>query len=183
VPALLETQERFLAAVLGRDPGAAAPWPRRRLSVYRVNARENFAGALEAAFPLLHGLMGHDEFRSMSWAYQRACPSRSGNLFHCGERLPEFLTRHLAGTGDAPLAVVAEFEWLIQQVLVAADGSAVRLWQSSLPLFALWEQYQRSGLVARLAASVAGQVESLLIRRAADGVELQRLTSTQGSHS
>ena len=200
MPALRETQEQFLAAVLGRDPRAAAPWPRRRLAVYRMNARENFSGALEAAFPLLHGLMGHEEFRAMAWAFQRACPSGSGNLFHCGERLPGFLARHLAGTNDASLAIVSAFEWLIQQVLVAGDvpagpdlallaavppaqhralcctlHPAFRLWQSPLPLFVLWDEYQRTGQVGRLEVPERGPGQALLIRRAAGGVELERL--------
>lgn len=174
--ALRETQRQFLAAVLGREAHAAAPWPRRRLAVYRVNARENFAGALAAAFPLLHGLMGDAEFRALAWAYQRACPSRSGNLFHCGAELPEFLAQKLAGTAEKALAAVAAFEWLIQQVLVAADDSAARLWQSSLSLFALWDEFQRTGQVGRLEAAAGGAVESLLIRRTGGGVEMRRLS-------
>ena len=109
MPALHDSQADFLAAVLGRDPAHASQWPRRRLLVYRINAREHFAAALEAAFPLLHGLMGHEEFRAMAWAYQKACPSRSGNQFYCGAGLTHFLVAHLAGTPDAPLAEVVAF--------------------------------------------------------------------------
>jgi hypothetical protein len=198
--ALHEAQADFLAAVLGRDPAHAARWPHRRLAVYRTNARENFLAALEAAFPLLHALMGHDEFRAMAWAFQRSCPPRSGNQFHCGERLAGFLATHLAGTPDAELAGVAGFEWLIQEVLVAADevpdfdfsslaavpetahGSlrfcfhpAVRLHNAALPLFALWREHQRSGTVACASLDTAGDTGALLIRRTGEGVELHRL--------
>ena len=199
--ALRDAQAGFLAAILGRDPAHTARWPHRRLAVYRSNARENFAAALEAAFPLLHGLMGHDEFRAMAWAYQQACPSRSGNLFYCGAGLGGFLAAHLAGTPDAPLADISRFEWLIQQVLVAPDESArfdfgklatlpeaghgslcfrlhpaTRLYSSALPLFVLWSEYQRRGkLAAGMPPTASNTRDDLLIRRSGDGVELHRL--------
>jgi hypothetical protein len=202
--ALRDAQADFLAAVLGRDPALAAQWPRRGLSVYRSNARENFAAALEAAFPLLRALMGHGEFRAMAWAFQQRCPSRTGNLFYCGADLADFLSTHLAGTPDAPLSEVARFEWLIQQVLVAADeparfnfeqlaavpeaehGSlgfhfhpAVRLCSSALPLFALWREYQNSGTVSPEPLAQGDDTEALLIRRAGDGIELHRLSEAE----
>lgn len=198
--ALRDAQADFLAAVLGRDPAHAARWPQRRLAVYRTNARENFAAALEAAFPLLHGLLGHDEFRAMAWAFQRNCPPRSGNQFHCGERLAGFLAAHLAETPEAGLAEVARFEWLIQEVLVAADSAerfdfarlaavsaaqhatlrfrfhpAIRLYTARLPLFRLWQEYQLHGTVSRIAPQSTADPEGLLIRRTGEGVELQRL--------
>ncbi len=202
MPSLHETQSAFLAAVLGRTPPDATPWSRRRLGIYRVNARENFAAALEAAFPLLAGLMGTAEFRAMARAYQRDCPSSSGNLFFAGKRLPGFLGRHLSHTPDAPLAAVARFEWLIQEVLVAADDSgsldlsalarlpvshhgelrlrchpAVRLLTSPVALFDLWARYQGSGIVGSLSAEAAGTPEWLLIHRACDGLMVHRLTA------
>lgn len=200
MPALRDSQASFLASVLGRDPAHTAQWPLRRLSVYRSNARENFAAALESAFPLLHRLMGDAEFRTMAWAFQQSCPSRSGNLFYCGAGLTEFLAGHLCGTPDEPLSEVARFEWLIQQVLVAADdpvrfdfgklaalpeaqhGSlgfrfhpAIRLYSSALPLFDLWREYQRRGPIAPTPLHTADDTEALLIRRAGDGVELHRI--------
>lgn len=198
--ALRDTQADLLAAVLGRDPAHAARWPRHRLAVYRNNARENFAAALEAAFPLLHGLMGHDEFRAMAWTFQKNCPPRSGNLFYCGAGLTDFLAARLAKTLDEPLTDVARFEWLIQEALVAADelahfdfgklaalpqaqhGSlrfrchpATRLYLSTLPIFTVWRDYQHRGTVTRTPMNVAAGTEALLIQRARDGVELHRL--------
>ena len=198
--ALRETQADFLAAVLGRDPAHAARWPRRGLAVYRTNARENFAAALEAAFPLLHGLMGHDEFRAMAWAFQRHSPPRSGNQFYCGAGLAGFLATHLANTPDAALAEVAGFEWLIQEVLVAADPAesfdfaalaavpearhatlrfslhpAIRLQRARLPLFRLWQEHQQGGTVTGIPLESAARHEELLIRRTGEGVDLQRL--------
>jgi hypothetical protein len=198
--ALRETQADFLAAVLGRDPAHAARWPYRGLAVYRTNARENFAAALEAAFPLLHGLMGHDEFRAMAWAFQRHSPPQSGNQFYCGAGLAGFLATHLTDTPDAELAEVARFEWLIQEVLVAPDQAerfdfallaavpeaqhatlrfgfhpAIRLHRAPLPLFRLWQEHQHSGTLTGIPLESSAQHEQLLIRRTGEGVELQRL--------
>jgi hypothetical protein len=198
--ALLDAQADFLTAVLGRDPAHAAKWPRRGLAVYRTNARENFAAALEAAFPLLHGLMGHEEFRAMAWTFQRHSPPRSGNQFYCGAGLGDFLAERLAGTSDAPLTEVARFEWLIQEVLVAADQPerfdfaqlaavpetqhaglrfgfhpAIRLHRTRLPLFRLWQEHQQGGTVIGIPLESAARHEELLIRRTGEGVELQRL--------
>jgi hypothetical protein len=161
---------------------------------------ENFAAALEAAFPLLHGLMGHDEFRAMAWAFQRHSPPRSGNQFYCGAGLAGFLATHLANTPDAALAEVAGFEWLIQEVLVAADPAesfdfaalaavpearhatlrfslhpAIRLQRARLPLFRLWQEHQQGGTVTGIPLESAARHEELLIRRTGEGVELQRL--------
>ena len=47
----------------------------RRLAIYRTKARETFALALEAAFPVLLACMGSEQFRSLAWTFQRAWPS------------------------------------------------------------------------------------------------------------
>ncbi len=168
----------------------------RRLAIYRTNARETFALALEAAFPVLLACMGSEQFRSLAWTYQRAWPSPAGNLFHVGARLPGYLADHLRGTEDEYLSDVARLEWCVQEALVAADSSSVLdltglaavppdsqgelrfvlhpsvgLLRTEYGVFALWEAHQ-----ARQPVAPALQVtECLLVRRLADGVQLQRL--------
>jgi hypothetical protein len=114
---LHELQQQFVREVLYRDSVGLLPRvlakglsADRRVAIYRNNTRENFALALEAAFPLLLACMGGDEFRMLAWSYQRACPSPAGNLFHVGERLPNFLAEHLTRTGDECLIDVARLE-------------------------------------------------------------------------
>jgi hypothetical protein len=114
--------------------------------------------------------------------------------------LGDFLATHLADTPDAALTEVARFEWLIQEVLVAADPAghfdfavlaavpetqhatlrfsfhpAIRLHQARLPLFRLWQDYQQDGTVSRATLKASAGPEPLLIRRTGEGVELQRL--------
>ena len=203
---LEELQQQLVRELLYRDaPGVAhqivpgGPGIQRRLGIYRTNTRENFAAALEAAFPLLHRCTGTEEFRQLAWAYQKACPSPAGNLFHVGRRLPAFLAGHLRGTVDEHLIDVARLEWQVQESLVAADGDealdlatlaavpaarqadirfhlhpSVRLLRTEHGVFALWQALQ-SG---QPAPPVGRQPECLLVLRRATGVELQRVPVT-----
>ena len=201
---LVELQHQFVREVLYRDSAGLAAQvvengrsAEQRLGVYRNNAREGFALALEAAFPVLLAAMGSKTFRELAWAYQRACPSPAGNLFHIGKRLPGFLDDHVRGTGDEHLIDIAGLEWAVQESLVAADQDtpldlamlatvpvdrhgelhfqlhpSVRLLQTEYGVFDLWEAHQVRGPVVRAEQSP----ENLLIRRLAAGVQLQRLS-------
>lgn len=206
-PGLRDLQQRFVREILYRDAPdlqsrvvAGDPGPERRLGIYRTNARENFALALEAAFPLLLRCLGGDEFRQLAWSYQRACPSPSGNLFHVGERLPGFMAEHVPPTGsDAYLVDVARLEWLVQEALVAADGAvaldlaalaavpterqpeirvllhpSVRLLTAGHDVFALWDAMQ----AGQPLPPVHSGPQLLLVQRAAAGVQLQRVAET-----
>lgn len=203
MPGLAELQRRFVAAVLREEESGADQWlapgplaPAERLALYRITARENFALALEAAFPLLRALAGEREFRQMAWAYQRAHPSRSGNLFFAGEHLAGFLERHLEGTPDQHLIDVARLEWACQESLAAADGAggldlqalaavaadrqphlcfrlhpAVRLVATTFPVFEAWRAWQDRAVMPPAGPGP----ECLLVHRRAAGIELQRL--------
>ncbi|MDP2324453.1 MAG: DNA-binding domain-containing protein [Gammaproteobacteria bacterium] len=203
VSALQELQRQFVREVLYRDSAGLLPCilakgftADRRLAIYRNNARENFGQALKAAFPLLLACMGGDEFRKLAWSYQRACPSPSGNLFHLGERLPRFLAEHLSGTMDEHLIDVARVEWAVQESLVAADSDtavdlaalaevpaahqpnlrfnahpSVRLLGTRYGVFHCWEALQ----AGQPPAQPVSAPENILVRRLADGVQLQRL--------
>lgn len=203
--ALKELQQQFVREVLYRDSAGLLPRvldrgssAGRRVAIYRSNARENFALALEAGYPLLLACMGGDEFRRLAWSYQRACPSPSGNLFHLGERLPRFLAEHLTGTGDECLIDIARLEWAVQESLVAADGDtaldlaalaavpaarqadlrfhmhpSVRLLNTRYGVFQSWEALQAGQRPAR--PGLLPEPENILVRRLEDGVQLQRL--------
>lgn len=204
---LADLQRQFVREVLYRDGAGLTARIRtdglsaqRRLGIYRTNARENFALALEAAFPLLLRCVGPEEFRRLAWAYQKACPSPAGNLFHVGRRLPEFLASHLRGTGDEYQIDVARLEWQVQEALVAPDGDevldlavlaavpaerqgdirfhlhpSVRLLRTDHGVFTLWEALQ-AGHAPGLASPGP---ECLLVLRRASGVELHRLPGAE----
>jgi len=202
--ALREVQQAFLGRILARgdydtafllDPCGLRP--EESLGIYRGNARETFAEALRAAFPAVAGLMGEDEFRQMSWSYQRACPSPAGDLFHIGRELPGFLGNALSGTSRWHLAEIARLEWLIQTCMVAPsderclDRAALArvsparypelrlrirrdhgVLSSAAPVFAYWRN-QQAGIALEL--PTPRSPDRVLVRRAATGIELQRL--------
>ena len=201
---LQELQRQFVREVLYRESPELALQivanglgAERRLAIYRTNARETFALALEAAFPLLLACVGPQEFRSLAWAYQQACPSPAGNLFHTGRRLPGFLADHVRGTPDDDLIDVARLEWAVQESLWAADSDSaldlaalaavpaerqaelrfllhpsVRLLRFEYGVFGPWEARQAGKPVPRAVASP----ENLLVRRLAAGIQLQKLS-------
>lgn len=203
--ALKELQQQFVREIFHRDSVGLLPrivaaglTAERRVAIYRNNTRENFAVALEAAFPLLLACMGADEFRRLSWSYQKAWPSPAGNVFFLGERLPEFLAKHLTGSGDEYLIDVARLEWAVQESLVAADSDAsldlaalaavpeakqaelrfhthpsVRLLATSHGVFHSWELLQAGQPLARPVR--LPEPERILLRRLAHGVQLQRI--------
>ena len=206
---LVELQHQFVREVLYRDStGLAAQVvengrsAEQRLGVYRNNAREGFALALEAAFPVLLAAMGSKSFREFAWAYQRACPSPAGNLFHIGKRLADFLDEHVRGTGDEHLIDIARLEWAVQESLVAADQDtpldlaalaavpgdrhgelrfqlhpSVRLLRTEYGVFQLWEAHQARCPVVQAAKAP----ENLLVRRLIAGVQLQRLSDSDAA--
>lgn len=212
MPALRELQLGFAATVLRRQDAAAAPALHpaderlaRRLAVYRVNARENFAAALEAAYPVLQQQVGAEEFRSLAWSYQQRHPSPSGNLHEAGRELPAFLDRALPGTEDEYLCDLARLEWAAQESMGAADCDSrfdpraladlpasghealrfrlhpsVRILQVGFPVFGLWRDFQAAGGREQPpAAAPTPGVERILVRRSGSGIELHQLDAVE----
>lgn len=211
MPGLRELQRDFAAAVLrrreftGPDLGPAGPTLPRRVSVYRVNARENFAAALAAAYPVLQRELGAERFRALAWHYQDEHPSASGNLYETGRHLPEFMARSLANDPEEYLRDLARLEWAVQEAMVAADSDAqfdprvlatlpasayeslrlqlhpaVRLLHLDYPVFSLWQAFHATGPASPPTAGVrAAAVEDILIRRAGHGIELQQLDEVE----
>jgi hypothetical protein len=111
-------------ALLGavRDDGIA---PAARLAVYRNNTRAMFAGALERTFPVLARRVGPGYFDGLAAEYRTAHPSRSGDLHWIGSAFPRWIEVRLAGTEYVWLADLARLEWSCEEVLVAADSTAI----------------------------------------------------------
>lgn len=209
MPALRELQVAFAAVVLQREEPAEhglmlAPADERlprRLGVYRVNARENFAAALAAAFPVLALELGAERFRGLAASYQREYPSPSGHLFEVGRRLPDYLAAELRGGPEEYLADLARLEWAVQEAMVAADADepfdavalaavpadrhaalqfrlhpSVRLVATGYPVFESWQASQVTAATQRRPGGrPVPAPEYLLVRRHEAGIELWRL--------
>lgn len=206
MPSLRELQEAFASALLGESDANAAFWLADKavsgsqgLSVYRNNSRAAFLDAMMACYPVLLRLTGEAYFRQMAFAYRRRFPSRAGNLFHVGCRLPEFLEAEYAGGEYAYFADVAHLEWACQEALVAAERDgldtcrlatvesylyprlrfvlhpSVRLLRSAYPLFEIWRDNQPGAEPGGMLDLAKGG-ESLLVRRSGEVAEVRQLS-------
>src|SRR5436305_1266179 len=96
--------------------------PQRRIAIYRNNLREGFLQTLDAMFPIVRSLGGHDWFRQTGLAYLDRHPSTSGNLHHIGVQFASFLTGYVDNQFEY-FADVARLEWSYQECVVAAESS------------------------------------------------------------
>lgn len=134
VPALLDTQRHFLAALYdGEDAGPIAEIagngldPAARLRIYRHSCAETQIEALRTAYPAVLALVGGAFFAQTADDYRRAYPSRSGNLQVFGEHLAEYLQGLPQAKGVPYLPDVARLEWLRQESVLAADATCLSL--------------------------------------------------------
>ncbi len=123
-----ETLKEFSAAIrTGADmpSGALAHthYPTERgIEVYRNNYRGNLHDTLAGVYPVIRQLVGDDFFRMMAKKFIESHPSRSGNLYHYGSELAEFLV-HFGPTRQLTyLPDMASLEWAYQHAYLADDA-------------------------------------------------------------
>ena len=121
-------QELFTTALL--DPELAAPNgltdpegrpAGKRFSVYRNNVVVSLTAALEAAFPVIHALVGDEFFRAMAGVFLRAHPPSSPMMMFYGAEMPEFLTGFTPVQHLGYLPDVARLELALRESYHAAD--------------------------------------------------------------
>jgi hypothetical protein len=201
---LHEMQQRFGAALFDGDDARIARHvvangiaPAARIDIYRNNLQVGFRKALALMFPVIEQLVGEAYFSRLSRDYQAAFPSRSGDLHHIGRSLPLFLRAQVPAGDYAYLADVAELEWAIQEIAVAARPAAAtvddlrpiepeaydalrlglhpaaRLVASAFPVVRIWMSNQ-PGATAELVHLDAGG-DRVLVRENEAGLEFHRL--------
>ena len=202
---LRDLQRDFLNFTLGDTASRDRPWiverdlsAEQRLSVYRNNAQMNFAKAMQATFPVLLRLSGEDWFNATTLAYQRALPSRCGDLNLIGDDFGEFLAEGLRGGEHEYFIDVAALEWAHSQALSkreagpaefeALDGLADEDWRylhfvvnptaqlvgSEFPLFDIWKSNRIGSESSSFIHLNQGPSRILVIRRG-DHVEVREL--------
>ena len=202
---LRELQLSFATALLDGAGGVIAPWIRSdgldstaRIDIYRNNLREGFVKALGLGFPVIQRLVGADYFRQLGTRFLSEHPSRAGNLHHIGAPFAGFLRGEFAQTAYSYLPDIAELEWAYQEALIAPDAPpldltplraippeklgdvrfglhpACKLVGSQFPVVRIWRanQEDRDG-TETIDLGEGGDL--VLVRRAADAVELRRL--------
>jgi hypothetical protein len=170
-----------------------------RLAIYRNNLCEGFRNALALEFPVIERLVGQDYFRQLALSFLAEHPSRAGDLHPIGEPFAQFLRLRFENTHYAYLPDVATLEWAYQQSLVAADAPsfdpaalrdipqnayaqlrftlhpACELVRSSYPVVWIWAVNQPDA--GDEVVDLSSGADFVLIRRAAEGVEMRRIAA------
>ncbi len=204
MPSLRELQQRFVTGLLTEDSDAILPLlgdhglsATERFGIYRNNCRMGFHDALATGYPVLRRLTGESYFRQLAREYQREHPSPSGNLFHAGAQLPQYLAQRFGGGEFDYFSDVARLEWACQEVLGAADGGALdltrlgavspadypglhfaldpalRLVASRYPVVTIWESHQEGREPEGIDLATGG--EQAAVQRRGEGVAIYRL--------
>lgn len=134
MPRLADLQADFAAALA--DPALPAPAglrresalaQSRRFDVYRNNRMVSLIEAMEAAFPVVHRLVGADFFKAAAKVYVRHFPPRSPVLLLYGESFGDFLDGFEPAAGVPYLGDVARLEWARLAAYHAADAEPLSI--------------------------------------------------------
>jgi hypothetical protein len=98
----------------------------RGLQAYRANASAMAERALQAAYPVLHRLLGPETFAMLARDLWAAHPPERGDLAHWGGTLPAYLQSAPAladlVSDHSYLPDVARLEWALHSMATAADA-------------------------------------------------------------
>jgi hypothetical protein len=181
----------------GLDPAA-------RIAVYRNNVFGNYRQALAATYPVVRRLVGAALFDAAVAAFVRAYPSQHGDVNRYGGDMARFLATYPPARTLVYLPDVARLEWALDQANIAAESppldlralaavpaaalgalrfalhSSVQIVKSRHPVFRIWQVNQPGEAGdSRVEAGEGGDL--LLVRRAPDGVVIERLAA--GEHA
>jgi hypothetical protein len=93
-----------------------------RLGIYRNAYRVRLIEALEETYPVLHAVLGDEDFAALGGAFLDAQPSVHRSIRWYGGELAEFLARRPPYAGQPIFAELALLEWTLAEVFDAADA-------------------------------------------------------------
>lgn len=158
----LALQQQALLAALFERPGSAAaaqaretldswlaPHTGRGLMAYQANGHALAERSLQAAYPVIAALIGHENFAPLARELWHRHPPARGDLARWGDALPAFLRGHPQLTDLPWLADVARVEWALHRAAGAPDARA------DLVSFARLTSEDPQGLTLALAPGTA----------------------------
>lgn len=97
----------------------------KRFAVYRNNVAVSLTEALITAFPVIHKLLGDDNFRLMAGVFLRQHPPSTPVLMFYGAEMPEFVSTFEPVQKYGYLPDIARLELAMRRAYHAADATPV----------------------------------------------------------
>ena len=121
---LQNAQAELVEALMSKDYVTDIVTPLSHLQIHRNTMQASLLNTLRQTYPLILALLGSDFFDVAAREYIREYPSRSGNLHDYGAYFSEFLLSYQPVQTLIYLTEVAEFEWTIHDIYLAANHPA-----------------------------------------------------------
>jgi Putative DNA-binding domain len=118
---LLGADNRIADAIVDAPP---LP-PGERLAIYRNGYRVRLLDALDATYPILHAVLGDDDFVAAGEAFIASLPSVHRSIRWYGSELPQFLADSAPYSDQPIFAELAQLEWTLSEVFDSADVPSV----------------------------------------------------------
>jgi hypothetical protein len=115
---LLNQDNAITDAIVDSPPLPVA----ERLGIYAQGYRIRLIDALDSNYPLLHRLLGDDDFAALGQAFVAAHPSVYRSIRWYGRELAEFLSTVPPHAEQPIVAELARLEWTLTEVFDAPDA-------------------------------------------------------------
>jgi hypothetical protein len=115
---LLREHSTIADAIVDAPPLPVA----QRLEIYAHGYRVRLIEALEDTYPLLHRLLGDDDFRALGESFVTAHPSVHRSIRWYGRELADYLSQTPPHADQPILAELAQLEWSLAEVFDAPDA-------------------------------------------------------------
>jgi hypothetical protein len=126
VRAFLDGSDERTRAGFARVFAGSATFPiADRLEVYARASFYRLLDVLKEQFPVVLGYLGSDDFHDLVTEYLLEHPSRSANLHHLGDALPDFIAQHRVAEKRPYLGDFARIERALGHAIEAADDTPV----------------------------------------------------------
>jgi hypothetical protein len=118
---LFGAQSPIASAIADAPPLSVA----QRLSIYQNAYRVRLIDALAESYPVLHAVLGDDDFAALAEQFIAAIPSVHRSLRWYGAELAEFLAVNLPWSEQPIFAELALLEWTLGEVFDSTDAESV----------------------------------------------------------